>query len=86
MFGLASLRNLPDIEKLEDAGLLQSPEPGPNLEWPLSFPEDGEALAGFAEEGARWNMQRRGPWKFGPAMLQSVATLGAGAKTKPSTP
>ena len=55
VFGLATLRDLPDIEKLEDAGLLHSPAPELNLDWPLGFPDDGEVLEDFEAEGAMWD-------------------------------
>ena len=42
MFGFASLRDLPDIEKLEDAGLLQRP---PNV-------TDLDGVLGLGDEHA----------------------------------
>ena len=39
VFGLASLRDLPDIESLEDAGLLQRPEPEIEIDGALGIQE-----------------------------------------------
>ena len=44
VFGLASLRDLPDIEKLEDAGSLQRPEPEIDLDEVLGIREDDAEL------------------------------------------
>jgi len=41
VFGLASLRDLPDIEKLEDAGLLQRPTYGIDLDGVLGLGDEG---------------------------------------------
>ena len=43
VFGLASLRDLPDIESLEDAGLLQRPEPEIEIDGALGIGEEDEA-------------------------------------------
>ena len=55
VFGLASLCDLPDIEKLEDAGLLQRPQVEADLDGALGFPEDGEAFEDVEVEGATWD-------------------------------
>jgi len=38
VFGLATLRDLPDIERLEDEGLLQRPERDVDLDGAFGFP------------------------------------------------
>ena len=43
VFGLATLRDLPDIETLEDAGLLQRPEPEIEIDGALGIGEEDEA-------------------------------------------
>ncbi len=55
VFGLVSLCDLPDIEKLEDAGLLQRPQVEADLDGALGFPEDGEAFEDVEVEGATWD-------------------------------
>ena len=50
VFGLASLRDLPDIEKLEDAGLLQRPEPEIDLDEVLGIREDDAELMNEIDE------------------------------------
>jgi segregation and condensation protein B len=45
VFGLASLRDLPDIERLEDAGLLQRPANEIDLDGVLGIREDAVELA-----------------------------------------
>jgi chromosome segregation and condensation protein ScpB len=40
VFGLASLRDLPDIEKLEDEGLLQRPTSGRDIDGVLGLGEE----------------------------------------------
>jgi hypothetical protein len=54
VFGLANLRDLPDIERLEDAGLLQRPANEIDLDGALGLVEDdGQAFEGDREfEGA----------------------------------
>jgi hypothetical protein len=54
VFGLANLRDLPDIERLEDAGLLQRPANETDLDGALGLVEDdGQAFEGDREfEGA----------------------------------
>jgi len=42
-FGLASLRDLPDVERLEDEGLLQKPREGIELDGALGL-VDGDRL------------------------------------------
>jgi chromosome segregation and condensation protein ScpB len=50
VFGLASLRDLPDIEKLEDAGLLQRPGTEPDLDGVLGIREDTAELVDEIDE------------------------------------
>jgi segregation and condensation protein B len=51
VFGLASLRDLPDIEKLEDAGLLQRPANKSDLDGVLAIgDEDTVELAAEADD------------------------------------
>jgi hypothetical protein len=40
VFGLATLRDLPDIERLEDEGLLQGPQSDIDLDGALGLVED----------------------------------------------
>ena len=48
--GLASLRDLPDIERLEDEGLLQRPQFEADLDDALGLSgDDGQVLAGDLE-------------------------------------
>jgi segregation and condensation protein B len=51
VFGLASLRELPDIEKLEDAGLLQLPANEIDLDGALGIREDAAELVDEIDEG-----------------------------------
>jgi segregation and condensation protein B len=44
VFGLASLRDLPDVERLEDEGLLQRPLSDVDLDGALGIPGDGDAV------------------------------------------
>ena len=44
MFGLASLRDLPDIERLEDAGLLQRPANVTDLDGVLGLDDEHAEL------------------------------------------
>jgi len=50
VFGLASLRELPDIEKLEDAGLLQRPANEIDLDGALGIREDAAELVDEIDE------------------------------------
>ena len=50
VFGLASLRDLPDIEKLEDAGLLTPPSSDGDLDGVLGLNDDGGDEADAAAE------------------------------------
>jgi hypothetical protein len=50
VFGLASLRDLPDIEKLEDAGLLTPPSSDGVLDGVLDLNDDGGDEADAAAE------------------------------------
>jgi chromosome segregation and condensation protein ScpB len=49
VFGLASLRELPDIESLEDAGLLQRPENVADLDGVLGLDDEQAELVGEIE-------------------------------------
>jgi segregation and condensation protein B len=44
VFGLSSLRDLPDIEKLEDAGLLARPVGGHEVDIVIGLREDGDQV------------------------------------------
>ncbi len=44
VFGLASLRDLPDIERLEDEGMLQRPQSDLDIDGALGISEDGDQL------------------------------------------
>ena len=44
VFGLASLRHLPDIERLEDEGLLQRPQPDIGLDGALGILREDDPL------------------------------------------
>ena len=50
MFGLASLRDLPDIEKLEDAGLLQRPASETDLDGVLGLGDEHAELVDEIDE------------------------------------
>ena len=50
VFGLASLRDLPDIERLEDAGLLQRPANEVDLDGVLGIREDAAELVDEIDE------------------------------------
>jgi segregation and condensation protein B len=50
VFGLASLRDLPDIERLEDAGLLQRPANEIDLDGALGIREDAAELVDEIDE------------------------------------
>jgi hypothetical protein len=54
VFGLATLRDLPDIERLEDEGLLRRPQSEIDLDGALGLVEDdGQVFEGDSEfEGA----------------------------------
>jgi segregation and condensation protein B len=54
VFGLANLRELPDIERLEDEGLLQRPLPEVDLDEVLGL---GEEEAAFEDETDEWRME-----------------------------
>ncbi len=54
VFGLASLRELPDIERLEDEGLLQRPFPEADLDEILGL---GEEEVAFEDETDEWRME-----------------------------
>jgi hypothetical protein len=50
VFGLATLRDLPDIERLEDEGLLRRPDSDIDLDGALGLVEDdGQAFEGDRE-------------------------------------
>jgi len=49
VFGLASLRELPDIESLEDAGLLERPAPETDLDGALGIRDDDAELVNEME-------------------------------------
>ena len=55
VFGLASLRDLPDIEKLEDAGLLARPSFEGELDALLGLTDDSAEDHDDAEAGDVWN-------------------------------
>ena len=52
VFGLATLRELPDIERLEDEGLLERPQPGADLDAVLFAGEENIDTAN--EPGEHW--------------------------------
>jgi hypothetical protein len=52
VFGLATLRDLPDIERLEDEGLLEMPKPEADLDDVLFAGE--EDLFAANEAGEHW--------------------------------
>ena len=56
IFGLASLRDLPDVERLEDEGLLQRPQSDIDLDGALGLvDDDGQVFEGDREwEGAEF--------------------------------
>ena len=49
VFGLATLRDLPDIERMEDEGLLRHPRSDSDLDGALGLADDGEVLEGDLE-------------------------------------
>ena len=50
VFGLGSLRELPDIERLEDEGLLQRPPLDVDLDGALGIPHNDDQLFADAME------------------------------------
>jgi segregation and condensation protein B len=52
VFGLATLRELPDIERLEDEGLLETPKPGADLDAILFAGEEG--FDAESDAGEHW--------------------------------
>ena len=50
VFGLASLRELPDVERLEDEGLLQRPQPDIDLDGALGILREDDPLFADAIE------------------------------------
>ena len=52
VFGLATLRELPDIERLEDEGLLEMPKPEADLDATLFAGE--EDLDAESDAGEHW--------------------------------
>lgn len=54
VFGLATLRDVPDIERLEDEGLLSWPQSESNLDDALSLLDNNEGVDPMKRSGTIW--------------------------------